>query len=361
MTHMAATARCGWLATSTLLAVLGACGPAPPPPVCDVAGEAPAADRAVVQRACERARASYADLFGVSAPPIRVYLSEHPLFDGRYEREWWALRWPTAAAQEAVGRKLGFRPTGPGQFGSLEDWLADNREQLLPHEIGHLFVATALGVTDLPGGSIHQQAGRVYGTPLPDWFDESVAIWMEPRTHRDARLARVMVPGRPPPEIAAVLGSTHPAAGAAMTGYARTVTIRTSVGPCRGVCTPVDTRTKRITTRVDSLGRASVDTAYLDPEDDSASDVADTFYAPSLAVMTYLHDRGGRAATAELFNRLKQDPAPRAQLAGLPGIPSDSAALQADWEVWWLATTKRLPRPRPDSAAARSLAGSGGS
>jgi hypothetical protein len=294
---------------------------------------------------------------------MRVYLSDRVGISGRYEKGWWAIRWPTAATQEAVGRKLGFQSTGRGQFNSLEGWLADNRE-LLSHEIGHLFLVTAMGMTDLPGGSTHQQQGhRGYATSLPDWFDESVAMWMEPRTHRDARLARVMVPGRPPPEIAAVLGSAHPSAGAAMTGYVRTVTIRTSVGPCRGVCTPVDTRTKRITTRVDSLGRASVDTAYLDPADDGASDagVADTFYAPALAVMTYLHDRGGGAATALLFNRLKQDPAPRAQLAGLPGIPSDSAALQADWEAWWLATTKRLPRPRPDSAAARSLAGSGGS
>lgn len=341
----------GWLAHAVVLLALGACAPAPTRPTCDVAGEGPAADRALARSACERARASYFELFGLPAPPMRIYLSERPAVSGRFEQGWWALRWPTAATLEAVGRKLDYKPTGAEQFGSLQGWLADNREQTLPHEIGHLFLATVTGTTDLPGGSTHRSEASEYGTPLPDWFDESVAMWMEPRAYRDARLAQVMIEGRSPPAIAAVLGSAHPSGGMVVSGWRRTVSIRTSVGPCTGVCAPVDTRTKLITASVDSLGQASVDTAYLDPKDGSAlvSGAPDTFYAPALAVMTYLHDRGGAAAAGELLSRLRRDPASRAQLAGLPGIPSDSAALQADWDAWWSSASKRLPRPRLDS------------
>ncbi|HEX8211067.1 MAG TPA: hypothetical protein VF584_12915 [Longimicrobium sp.] len=339
----------GWLARAALLLVLGACGSSPPPPTCDVAGQAPAADLELARSACERARASYTDLFGVPAPPMRVYLSERPVVGAQFEQGWWALRWPTSATLETVGRKLDYPPTGAGQYDSLEGWLADIRDSVLPHEIGHLFLATVIGVTDLPPGSAHHGATRDYGTPLPDWFDESVAMWMEPRANRDARLARVMGAAQSPPSIAAVLATPHPSGGVAATRWRRTVTIRTNVGPCKGVCNPADDRIPKITATVDSLGRASVDTAYLDPEDGSALDagMADTFYAPALAVMTYLRDRGGAAATTQLLKRLRQDMASRAQLAGLPGIPSDSAALQADWEAWWKSTSERLPRPRP--------------
>lgn len=348
--------RGGWTGAGALLLMLAARGPEAPPPVCDVAGKAPAADRALARTACQQARASYTGLFGVPAPPMRVYLSERPVLGGRLEQGWWALRWPTAAIIDTVGLKLGYARVGADRFESLERWAADHWEQFLPHEIGHLFLATEMRIPDrAPGWGGPRHGSREYGTPLPDWLDESVAMWMEPRAYRDARLARVMGAGQKPPPIAAVLGWTHPSGDSAVHGWKRTLTISSKVGRCRGVCAAVDTRTVRITATVDTLGRASADTTYLSPRDERAGapGMADTFYAPALAALSYVHERGGAAAAGELLKRLRADPRRAPQLAGLPRIPRDSAALQADWEAWWSATTKRVPPRRAEQPPAR--------
>jgi hypothetical protein len=191
----------------------------------------------------------------------------------------------------------------------------------------------------------------MYGTPLPDWFDEGVAVWMEPGAARAARLARLMegAAGRPA-NLAELLGREHPTADSTFRGWRNTITIRNSVGKCRGVCTPVDTRTVIITSTVDTSGHGTVDTTYLSPESDTVRTVspADDFYAPAFAVLAYVHERGGAAAIRDLRARLKAGQASHTALFGLPGLPRDSATLQSDWESWWTSGSSN-PARQPGS------------
>ena len=322
-----------WLARAGLVLAIGACGssPAHTSPTCEVAGEAGAEDVARARAACEQARARYAELFGVAAPRVLVQLSDKPSYlifvrDGR-----WALRWPNTETLMAVGRQLGYRPSPGSSDLSLDEWVSSQWEQVLPHEIGHTLLNSALKLENRPN-----PAGQ-YGTPLPDWFDEGVAVWMEPDRYRTQRLSQVMRNGEAAPELDVFLSKRHPYAVAQLNGWRRTVTERRTTGRCTGVCSRRDERTRRITLAVDTLGRLSADTAYVEASADAATAgrELDSFYSPALAVLTYIHARGGAPTARRLLDRLRSSSPGAHTITGLPGLPGDASALQADWARWW--------------------------
>jgi hypothetical protein len=54
----------------------------------------------------------------------------------------------------------------------------------------------------------------------------------------------------------------------------------------------------------------------------------------SLALLVFVHERGGAKAIAELVNRLRVDPLYRAPLVGLNGLPDTDAGVEAAWRAW---------------------------
>lgn len=59
------------------------------------------------------------------------------------------------------------------------------------------------------------------------------------------------------------------------------------------------------------------------------------FYPQSVAVVSFVHEKGGAAAVHELVRRLVADPAQTDNaLAGLPGLPALMRDVVAEWNAW---------------------------
>jgi hypothetical protein len=275
--------------------------------------------------ACARARMRYAELFGHAAPAGRLTLSEQAGFVAGTQGPLWIFQWP-------VESRLREEATASGRSGaSLDEFLREEWRETLPHEIGHVMLAADF----FPNGGASRPGE--YATILPDWFDESVAIWMEPDALRAQRLERARQIA--PPPIAAVLAHRHPQAAESREFYSTRIVTR---GPCAGDCIGVDRpdETQRVRTRIRRDGTVVVDTVYSSPSATNDDVVGSHFYEYSLAALTYVSERGGRRATAELGRRLRANPALTLPLLGLPGLPNDSTALEADWRRWLLASRR---------------------
>lgn len=228
-------------------------------------------EEATARAACRSARAAFAELFGDSVPPVRLILWEKPGYRTGVKGDTAIVFWPVEHARGAL-------PDDPA---------------MLPHEIAHALVAARFFATD-------DGAAGDYGTPLPDWFEEALAIWAEPRSQRARRVeqARKLPPERR--ELSVILESPHPAAA--------DVSI-------------LETR----------------DGAPI-PRDQALWD----FYPRSIALLSFVFDRGGARAVRELAARLHADPDDRRALTGLPGLPHDEWGLRRSWHAWLVG--ERIPR-----------------
>lgn len=262
-----------------LLALLLATGPFTPAPGCQVLNESMRSesdDEAHALAACDAARASFAELFDEPVPTVRIVLRDQPHYRLGHIRGDAVVFWPTTEAMTP-------RTEDPE---AAERHVADQWREVLPHEIAHLLVAARFfpdaGAT--PAGE--------YGTPLPDWLDEGLAIWAEPAPSRKRRVeqARSL-----PPEmldLRRILYSPHPATGRAAAYVARDGTAR------------------------------------------PAEFELWAFYPQSIAALTFIHEHGGAPAVQELVARLRLDPADPLALAGLPGLPDDIEGVIEAWEEW---------------------------
>jgi hypothetical protein len=266
-----------------LLAAPATPAPMPPAPPCDVAvladvaGAAAAADDDVARAraACRAARAAFADLFGEPVPPVRVLLRAQAGYRTGVQGGRAVVFWPTGAVLAAHARDR------PG----AATHVAGQWRDVLPHEIAHALLAVRFfDDDDAPGDG--------YGTPFPDWLDEAVAIWAESPPHRAARVSQALALGPEWLELEAILAGPHPAAG-----NARVLSVRDGA--------PV-------------------------PRDEALWN----FYPRAVAVLTFVHEAGGTAATTELARRLVANPADRRALAGLPGLPGEWAGVVAAWQAW---------------------------
>lgn len=248
----------------------------------------------------------------------------------------WHLRWPVSARLREAAKSLG--KTDPS---IMEEW-----ETTLPHEIGHVMLAAYFYPDALP------IADGEYGTPLPDWFDEAVAVWMEPPAMRQERLsqARSMLTQA---DLAQILLRRHPFANQADGAYQTRIVLN---GPCRKTCVgkrprPMDTQ--RIVNRVFRDGRVEAETTYFAGDSLARDEPEARFYAHSFAILQYIVDRGGRPAVQELSARLNQKRFDASLLIGLPGLPADSTSLERDWHLWLrgpavpAATGESSPPARP--------------
>lgn len=244
---------------------------------CTVGGvRSTAEDVALARTACESARARFAALFGDPVPEVRVILRDRPGYrvgtqDGRA-----AIVWPTSRAMAAQA--------GGGEAAGRH--VAAQWREVLPHETAHALMSARF-YPDHTGG---EAAG--YGTPLPDWLDEAVAIWAEPEASRALRLAQARALPAVKRDLRAILESPHPA----------------------------------------MANRAAL--AMRDGAPPPADEALRAFYPQSVAVLGFVHEAGGAAAVAELVRRLTSDPATPVAIAGLPGLPEDFDGVVAAWDAW---------------------------
>jgi hypothetical protein len=169
---------------------------------------------------------------------------------------------------------------------AVEKHLAAQWREVLPHEISHLLLAVRF-FRDAPA----TPAGE-YGTPLPDWLDEAVAIWAEPTESRQRRVQQLLELPADLRGLRAILTAAHPATGKSAAFISRDGTAR--------------------------------------PADFALW----AFYPQAISVLTFVYELGGVAATRELVQRLQDDPDNPLALAGLPGLPHDFEGVEAAWSAW---------------------------
>lgn len=306
-----------------LLAV-GACTTAPRgADECAITGDVSRSDLALARAACMNARRRFTSILG-DPPAGTIALSTTRGFAGFTEGARWSLVWPTSSRLAAGMLRL---PTGAAPSDARR-FIAEQWREVLPHELGHVMFGAWLLT---PG---REMAGE-YGTYMPDWVDEAVAISMEPDTIRGVRLAQARG-FLPLPGLAEVLAFRHPLRGNRDEAFSTRVV---SSPPCDGSCDrerPGDTRT--ITERVFRDGRVTVDTAYVAGARPLDADPLARFYVLSYALWSYVESRGGREAITTLVSRLRRNPRDPMAMAGLPGLPSTLPAIDADWRAWLAAT-----------------------
>lgn len=250
----------------------GAGSPTPPGP-CEVTGDTSSEDDvALAITACESARARFGELFGEPVPNVRIQLTRDSGYRIGTEEAGAAVLWPTSEAM---------RP-------AEDDHVALQWREVLPHEASHALL-TARFFADV------EIAEDDYGTPLPDWLDEGVAIWAEPEESRAERIAQAR--GLPAHRrgLEDILTAPHPAMANAAAWR-----MRDGAAP---------------------------------PSDDEA---LWAFYPQSIAVLAFVLETGGPEALRGFVERALERPSEVgvSALVGLPGMGEDEAGVVAAWEEW---------------------------
>jgi hypothetical protein len=245
---------------------------------CGVSGAQPRPDDVARARAaCVTARARFAELFGDTVPAVLVMFHEQPGYRVSADGNVGLIYWPsTAAMTKRFGRGV-----------EAERKVAAQWREVLPHEIMHALTIARFygeGFASDPGG---------YGTPFPDWFEEAIGIWGEPLDSRRMRVAQA----RRRPELGAAL---------------RTILERPH---------PAATNRALLDERVGAQLPAGDDELW-------------SFYPRAIALLTFVHETGGRAAVSELARRLIRNPRNEHALVGLAGMPADAAGVTRAWEKW---------------------------
>jgi hypothetical protein len=245
-------------------------------PACEVTGATNGADDVSrAHSACATARERFTELFGMSAPRVRIVLADRPGYRVSSDGDIGVVYWPTGAALAAQA----------GRGAASDRAVAAQWRDVLPHETMHALTIAAFypdGFT--PDG---------YGTPLPDWLEEGFGIWGEPLSNRTIRLQQARALPATRRDLVTIIALSHPAASNAPLLDAR-------------------------------------DGAPL-PADDQA---LWAFYPQSIAVVSFVHAKGGAAAVRELVRRSARDPHDANVLAGLPGLPASMRDVVAAWNAW---------------------------
>jgi hypothetical protein len=269
--------------TLALVLVIAGAGPAggaaPTESACRIEGDAlTAADERLARSACEAARRRFVELVG-AAPAALIFVEERDgyrigILDGQA-----VVLWPSSRIMRArVGAGAG---TGAG----ADAYVASQWSDVLRHEVAHALTAAHF----FPDGEFESTG---YGTPLPDWFEEGLAIWAEPAPSRETRLAAARALPAERLDLEAILTMRHPAAA--------------------------------------NPAALAVRDGAAAPRDQALWD----FYQQSIAVLSFVHDEGGPEAVRELATRLRSDPADDRAIVGLPGLPDSFAEVRAAWRDW---------------------------
>jgi hypothetical protein len=210
-------------------------------------------------------------------------------------------------------------PGGADSLGSFQQW-----ERRASHEIAH-------ALYNARTGTFHR-----YGPGAGDWFVEAVAIWAEYDASRQDRLHQAAGGYRRVLELPRLLSMHHPMQDSRGVSMER---VTTSI--CRGICPGrPDTLYIREMTRAD--GTRTVDTLSADSPILVQNEVATAFYAAAIAVLQFVHERGGPAAVRLLEERLRAGAGGDA-LVNLPGLPPAFEDFSREWEAWLEHAARREP------------------
>jgi hypothetical protein len=219
-----------------------------------------------------------------------------------------------------------FVPTLPGgadSLGSFQHWVRS-----APHELAHALYNARTGIR------------HKYGPGDGDWFVEAVAVWAEDDARRQQRIVQAASSHGHVLELPCVLRMHHPMQDSRGVSMER---VTTSI--CRGICPGrPDTLYIREMTRAD--GTRTVDTLSADSPILVQNEVATAFYAAAIAVLQFVHERGGPAAVRLLEERLRAGAGGDA-LVNLPGLPPAFEDFSREWEAW----LEHAARREPDGAA----------
>jgi hypothetical protein len=287
--------------------------PSHEPDGCSVVGNPDPQLAARAMAACVSARHRLEDLFGEPAATVKLHLVPE-------------LRLPSFwVAKDSVAAYVPTLPGGADSLGSFQQW-----ERSAPHEIAHALYNARTGI-------LHP-----YGPGDGDWFVEAVAIWAESDASRQNRIHQAAGPYRHVVELPRVLSMHHPMQDSRGVSLER---VTTSI--CRGICPDrPDTLYIREMTRAD--GTRTVDTLSADSPILVQSEVATAFYATALAVLQFVHERGGPAAVRLIEERLRAGAGADA-LVNVPGLPPAFEDFSREWEEWLAHAARREPAAASES------------
>ena len=231
----------------------------------------------------------------------------------------WMLEWSAPPARRSGSVKT-----------RADGFVANEAEDVLTHEAGHGLFSSYTIFFARPNGY------DGYGSIVPDWFDESPAVWMESAELRTRRMQSII---GAKPSLVRLVTMSHPGREQLIANARnpeRRWRERTVVPPC-AQCTFLaeSLRTKyRVTdVGVDARGYPDTNVWYSDsnPQNNETLEERE-FYPLSYALLRFIHQRGGSAAVRELISRYREDPRPRASvLVGLPGLSGSIAAIERGW------------------------------
>lgn len=289
----------------------------PAPTQRDTAGASPDSD---VLAYCRLVDGRFRRLMAQAPSKGRLQLSAQRGMHGEVTVESFVGHIPTAAAWEAERRRSGAAMT------------VRDREDIVPHEIGHwLARTTQLRLTrDAPAS---QTQGLV-----PAWLDEAMAVWMEPLESRLGRIRTLRADGRRA-AVTQTLFTSNPAAPMVKL-RSRTVQVDPPCPRCGW------SRWRKVTTEVGHDDSIREDTTFFVTEDalkqsDPTYGEAPLFYSSSLAMLALIrHERGPdgvRQLVRDCVAQSKRGSVARSSC----GIPWSAKELQQKWNAW-------LARPAKD-------------
>ncbi len=288
---------------------------------CRVVGAASEADVRLAILACEDAEARFKQLFRAGTEPIVILLSG----DAADLRAEWVLHWHTGDELRRFAIRAGLSGS------EIESHVTEQWEEFLPHEIGHVLVWQYLE---------NRRARRIageYATPLPDWFEEAVAIWLEPEHLKRQRMIMARIFWQELPHIKEIVHGKHPRAH---DPDPATITWERETVPCEGSCPD---SAMRVTVQQFPDGRIAVDTQYVAAYPWEV-DGRDYYYPQVYSLLAYIHDVGGYEAIDTIARRLRRNPRDPNHLRNLPNLPSDLDGLDRAWRKW-LQTKRRRTMP----------------
>lgn len=282
----------------------------------DISGKAygPSAD------VCQQLGDRWTALFGLNPIPGSIRLVNRDGYHGTQGKKSWTLESP-----------LPQRNRQDSAYRKSDGLLRYFAEAVIPHEAGH----HAFGVYVSSLG-IFSALNR-YSSPLPDWFDEAVATWMESAQLRQQRTRSV---ARTSPSLTRLVTLEHPNADLVNPGPNDfRVSTRTVMPPC-AKCTFLPDSLRRkfqiVDSGTDAAGKPKTIIWYADKSPTKSATLEEReFYPLSYSLLRFIHTRGGAAAVRELIARYRVNPTPRVEvLSALPGLPASLPAFEKAWHAF---------------------------
>jgi len=271
-------------------------------------------DFATLHRTCMYVRERFEVLFGRPASPITIQVGDTTAVTADVRGGRVIYRQPSMAAMSR-GRTSAL----PGDEGILSREPAT----LLDHELGHMLLVAESGLD--PEG---------YGTPLPDWADEAVAVWSESEEQRAEWARAAAALDDVTLDLVAFSALEHPTVGKPRFQHREVSTrvFRCHVESCEGLRS-IARDTFRIIHLIDVNGVSTVDTVF--PED-SAFQTLDmtTYYAVASTILRFFHARGGPALVNTLFERMRAGRTGAGTFSNLPRLPPDAEAVNREWRAF---------------------------